>query len=354
MDRNDSQTDGPASSPAAQRAGETGAERAGQTGAKRRGWAGIADALSPDARGRKLLSLGLSAAILVFLASAVSTIGWDEVWAVLPANPLFYILVALSYMTTPVAEHVIFRRWWPLTPRALAVFSKKRVLNEAVFGYSGDAYLFVWAKKMLGDRETGATPLAAVKDVAITSALAGNAATLLMLALALSLGGGPAVEQAFAGDAMRNVGIGFAVVITISAGILLFRSKVLSLTPRENRIVFLLHCLRLLAGSALLLLAWIVALPTVAVGTWIVLGALRMVVTRLPFVPNKELLFAAIGVSLTGAAAPAVAALMAAAGALHLVSHILSYAGASFVESRGQTMRSLTSERLPAAPAGSV
>lgn len=310
-----------------------------ENGGARGGWARAADALTPEGNGRKLLSLAFSAGILAYLAHAVADIGWGEVLAVLPANPLFYLLVALSYMATPVTEYVIFKRWWPLAPRALAVFSKKRVLNEAIFGYSGDAYLFVWARKMLGDRECGASPLAAVKDVAITSALAGNAATLLMLGLALGMGGGPAVEQAFSGDAMRNAGLGFAFVISISAGILLFRGKVLSLSARENRIVFLLHCARLLAGSALLLAAWIVALPQVAVGTWIVLGALRMVVTRLPFVPNKELLFAAISVSLTGSAAPEVAALMAAAGALHLVSHVISYAAASAVESRGATMR---------------
>ncbi len=295
-----------------------------------------ATALSPNAK--RALSLGLSAAILAYLANAVAAIGWREVVDVLPANPLFYVLVAMSYMATPVTEYIIFRRWWPLTPRALAVFSKKRVLNEAIFGYSGDAYLFVWAKKALGAREVGAGPLAAVKDVAITSALAGNVATLLMLGLALSMGGGPAVEQAFTGPAMRSVGFGFAFVISVSLAILLFSRKVMSLSARENSVIFLLHCARLLIGSALLLLAWIIALPEVAVGTWIVLGALRMVVTRLPFVPNKELLFAAIGVTLTGAAAPQVAALMAAAGALHLVSHVLSYATASWVESRGDVV----------------
>lgn len=300
---------------------------------------------------RRALSLGLSAIILGYLAHAVSDIGWHEVARVLPANPLFYLLVAMSYMATPVTEFVIFRRWWPLTLRALSVFSKKRVLNEAIFGYSGDAYLFLWAKKALGARDVGAGPLAAVKDVAITSALAGNVATLLMLGLALSLGGGPAVEQAFSGAAMRPIGFGFAFVISVSMGILLFSRKVMSLPARENFQIFLLHCGRLLAGSALLFLAWIIALPSVPVGTWIVLGALRMVVTRLPFLPNKELLFAAISVSLTGSAAPEVAALMAAAGALHLISHVISYAVASFVESRGDA---IAADGLPQTAAGSA
>ncbi len=298
----------------------------------------LAAAVKLPPAARRLLSLGLSAAILAYLGHAVAGIGWREVLDVLPANPLFYLLVGMSYMATPVTEFIIFRRWWPLMPRALAIFSKKRVLNEAVFGYSGDAYLFMWARNTLGGHKLQPPPLAAVKDVAITSALAGNAATLLMLALALGMGGGPAVEQAFTGNAMRSVGLGFAFVISVSLGILLFSRKVMSLSRRENSILFLLHSARLLIGSALLLLAWIVALPEVAVGTWIVLGALRMVVTRLPFLPNKELLFAAIGVSLTGAAAPEVAALMAAAGALHMSGHVLSYLGASIIESRGATV----------------
>lgn len=302
----------------------------------------LAAAVSLPPAWRKPLSILLSFSILAFLVHAVSGIGWGEVWDVLPANPLFYLLVAMSYMTTPVTEYIIFRRWWPLTPVALAIFSKKRVLNEAVFGYSGDAYLLMWARAKLGARKVGAGPLAAVKDVAITSALAGNAATLLMLGLALSMGGGPAVEEAFTGTAMRSVGLGFAVVISVSFLILLFSRKVLSLSARENGILFLLHCARLLVGSTLLLLAWFVALPEVEMGTWIVLGALRMVVTRLPFLPNKELLFAAIGVSLTGAAAPEVAALMAAAGALHILGHATAYAGASFAESRGDPVARVT------------
>jgi len=301
---------------------------------------------------RRSASVALSAAIFVYLAHAVADIGWGEVIAVLPTNPLFYLLFALSYMATPLTEFVIFRRWWPLTPRAIAVFSKKRVLNDAVLGYSGDAYLFVWAKQALGDRVVGATPLAAVKDVAIMSALAGNVATLLMLALALALGGGPVVEAAFAGDAMRNVGIGFAFVISVSLLILLFSAKVLSLAPRENLLLFMLHSARLLAGSALLLLAWMLALPDVSVGTWFVLGALRMVVTRLPFLPNKELLFAAIGVTLTGAAAPDVAALMAAAGAMHVAGHGIAYGLAALAERGGDVVRSADDSELAAIAAG--
>ncbi len=288
---------------------------------------------------QRLASLLLSAAILLWLGRSVLRIGWQEVLAVLPANPLFYLLVAASYMATPANDYVIFRRWWPLAPCSLAVFSKKRVLNEAVLGHSGDAYLYLWARKNLGACRLRAGPLAAVKDVAVTSALAGNAATLFLLLLTILLGKGATVQQAFAGASMRPVIAGFLLVLAVSVAILVFSRRVLSLSAKENAQLFLLHSLRLLVASTLLLFAWVLALPMIAIGTWVVLGALRMLVTRLPFVPNKEILFAAISISLTGSAAPQVAALMAAAGALHILCHALAYLGASIAERHGETTR---------------
>ena len=288
---------------------------------------------------QRIVSLLLSAAIFVWLARSVMQIGWAEVLAVLPANPLFYLLVATSYMVTPANDYVIFRRWWPLAPCSLAIFSKKRVLNEAVLGHSGDAYLYLWARRHLGDCDLRAGPLAAVKDVAVTSALAGNAATLFLLLLTILLGKGATVQQIFTGASMRPVIAGFVVVLSVSAAILVFSRRVLSLSAKENFQLFCLHSLRLLVASTLLLFAWVLALPMVAIGTWVVLGALRMLVTRLPFVPNKEILFAAISISLTGSAAPQVAALMAAAGALHVLCHVLAYLGASIAERHGETTR---------------
>lgn len=285
--------------------------------------------LRPSPAVQRILSFALTLGILGYLLHALSDIGWQEVLSVLPRNPLFYALVAASYLMLPVIDFIIFRRFWALPLLALAPLSKKRVLNDAVLGHSGDAWFYLWAKQALDGQTPRIAPLSAVKDVAIMSALAGNIATLAMLALAFLLGGGPVVQDAFAGPAMQSVGLGFAFVISVSIGLLLFSRQVLGLSRRDNVITLLLHCLRLVLASALLILAWAMALPLVPLGTWIVLEALRLVVTRLPFVPNKELLFAAIGVSLTGSAAPAVAALMAAAGALFLLGHILAYAGAA-------------------------
>jgi hypothetical protein len=45
---------------------------------------------------------------------------------------------------------------------------------------------------------------------------------------------------------------------------------------------------------------------------------------------------------------------MAAAGALHLVSHVISYAGASFIESRGDAVTQDRAQDRLAQPVGSI
>lgn len=45
---------------------------------------------------------------------------------------------------------------------------------------------------------------------------------------------------------------------------------------------------------------WHIALPDVAMGWWLLLCAVRMVISRLPFIPNKDLAFAAAAVFVVG------------------------------------------------------
>ena len=53
---------------------------------------------------------------------------------------------------------------------------------------------------------------------------------------------------------------------------------------------------------ALLLAAWLYALPQVPWKVWLVLGSLRLVVTRLPLIPNKDLIFVGAGIAAAGIA----------------------------------------------------
>ena len=305
-------------------------------------------------RAQRILSASLSILILWLLASSIAEIGWRQVLASLPANPLFWLCFAGSYFLLPLIDWFIYRRWWKLDWRDGSVFLKMRVMNEALFSYSGHTYLLIWAAGRMGiefdpDKpprilgrgdgpgvDPATSPFAAVKDMAITSGLAGNLGTLVMLMLALSMGGDRVLGDSFDRRTFDILIWSFSAMILLNVAIVLFRGKVMSLPPKENIFAFNWHLFRLLAGHVLLVLSWVIALPAVPFSSWFQLGALRQVVGRMPL-PNKELLFAAIAISVAGEASVEVAALMAAQGALHLVFHGVSWAAALAIERKPAT-----------------
>ena len=156
------------------------------------------------------------------------------------------------------------------------------------------------------------------------SGLAGNLFTLLMLIFAAVLGGQTIIDSEVDPTTIHRIIIGFTVLIGLSLAIVFNRDKLLTLTVVANMRTFWLHLTRVSAMHFLLVATWVSALPAIGVGTWLVLGALRLVIGRMP-VPNKELLFAALAVSLTGEASVTVAALMASQGVAYLACHGLSW-----------------------------
>jgi hypothetical protein len=304
-------------------------------------------------RVQKWFSILLSLTILALLVRSIAQVGWREVLAALPANPLFWMVFAAAYLWPPVNEFLIYRRWWPMGLDGLAVMLKMRVMNEALFSYSGNTYLLVWATNRLGIRfdpdapppkllgrgngmgvDPRTSPFAAVKDNAITSGIAGVFATLLFLLVALAMGGDAVIGQTVDGGLIRTMVLAFGAMIVLNLGILLFRGRIMSLPVRENVRCFLMHLARVVGNQLLFIASWIIALPVIDGETWVLLGALRMVITRMP-IPNQQVLFAAIAVALTGDASVQVAALMAAQGALHLVFHAIAWGTATAIERRG-------------------
>jgi hypothetical protein len=299
---------------------------------------------------RKAFNALLSILILLLLARAIAQVGWSQVIEVLPASALFWLLLVSGYLLPPLVDWWIYRRWWSFGASAFGVFLKMRVMNDALFSYSGHSYLLVWAARRMGlsydpdeppprvlgrgggpGVDPATSPFAAVKDMAITSGLAGNLATLVLLGLALAMDGASELGDALDPRTMKILLWSFAAMIVLNIGIVAFRHNVMSLPVKENLFAFRWHLFRVLGTQALLVASWAVALPGIDGETWFLLGALRMVIMRMP-VPNKEVLFAAIAVSLAGDAALDVAALMAAQGALHLLFHGLAWGAASALE----------------------
>ena len=112
------------------------------------------------------------------------------------------------------------------------------------------------------------------------------------------------------------------IVLITSLGILLLRQKLFTLPRRELLIVSAIHVVRIAAVLLLSAVMWHAVLPQVALTLWLVLATLRQLISRLPLMPNKDVVFAGIIVLLLGNSAQ-VAALMAMMAVLLLAAHLL-------------------------------
>jgi hypothetical protein len=274
--------------------------------------AGLEPLRSIHSRWPAAIGAVLTIAMLYGLAHELFGSGFDKLHHSLPTSPWFYLAFGLLYMSPPFFDYVIFRRLWGIPVAGLAALMKKRIANDVVLGYSGEAYFYAWART----RATMvASPFGAVKDVSILSAIAGNAITLGMVALALPLGRGLLTPDQFK-TALGSA----AITLAISLPFLLFSRRVFSLPRHQLWSVFGIHCLRLLCGSVLIALAWHFALPGVGLVMWLFLAAARLLVSRLPLVPNKDLLFANFAILLIGQG-QAVSELVAVTAGLTLLVH---------------------------------
>ncbi|MFA5964845.1 MAG: hypothetical protein WC804_12565 [Sphingomonas sp.] len=235
----------------------------------------------------------------------------------LPRSPLFYLFFTLYYFSPVVGDYVIFRRLWRIPAAGFAALIRKRVASDMI-GYSGEAYFYAWARQ----RATMvAAPFGAVKDVSILSAIAGSAVTLTVLLCALPY----AIGWLDTGQ-LRIVVWSAVIIFAMSLPFLVFSKRVFSLDRRTLWWIFAVHCGRVLGGAVLVALTWHFGLPGIAIATWLLLSAARMLVSRLPMVPNKDLVFATIAGMLVGQHAQ-MAQMLALVAGLTLVVHAVLILG---------------------------
>lgn len=277
-------------------------------------------------RARAVLHGLVLAGLAAFLVFKLQAIGWREVWRALPGDADFYIVLMLAYTVAPLCDAVIYGRLWGLGARALPLFFRKRVFNEVLLDYSGEAYFWAAARRLTPGGNPGGGPggaalpralLSVVRDVNLLSGLVSNTATLLLLAFVLHMGvpGLPDIPLwAIAAGALIPVGVMLAIVL----------ARFFSLTRDEAFMVGALQALRLATVLALQALVWTIALPHVPFDRWLVVLAAQMAVTRLPFLPNRDLVMSGVALSLAGVIGVSEAELAAtfmAIAALMLVLH---------------------------------
>lgn len=245
-------------------------------------------------------------AVWALLLWRLSRVGWGDVLASLPASPWFYAMLAASYAALPVSDVLIYAAWWPVPRAALMRASfRKRVYNEDVVEYSGEAAFVGWAEQAGIPRDRAFRD---IRDNNILSAAVSMMVTLTAAAAAFAWSG---VGWNAATGQLAALA---AVPLLVLAGVLLvLRRRAFALPVRETLRSLAVNTGRMGIVSALTVGMWAVAVPSAPLRTWVVLLAAQLLVSRVPLVPAKDLLFVGIGVSLSAAIGEAQAAV---AGAL--------------------------------------
>jgi hypothetical protein len=229
------------------------------------------------------LSLGFSAAILGVIVFELQRLNFGTVLGLIPTSPAFWAAFVAYYFSPVIGDWIIYRHLWNLPRIAFVPLMRKLVSNELLLGYSGEVYFYSWARK---NARFHAAPFGAVRDVSILSAVAGNGLTFAMV-VALW----PVIRKLSLSGPVFNWSL-LALAVS-SFAIVLLQRRFLSLSRRELGFVLTVHTLRICVTTALGILVWHVALPGQPLMLLVVLGALRLLLSRLPFLPNKEAAFAA-------------------------------------------------------------
>lgn len=274
----------------------------------------------------------VSLAMLVAVVLELRKLELAQVLELVPSHAGFWVFFAAYYMALPISEWLIYRRMWPIPfVSGMAALLRKLVSNELLLGYLGEAQFYGWVRSHL---KLEATPFGAIKDVTILSALTGNIMTLLMLIVAW-----PLVSSGQIGMEMKSTFLSLGVILITSFAILLFRQKLFTLPKRELWFISLVHVLRILVVLGCSAMMWHLVLPDVSVALWIVLATLRMLLSRLPLLPNKDVVFAGLAVFLLGHEVQ-VAGLMTLMAVMLLVAHLCVgaiFGAVGLLDSRSET-----------------
>ena len=277
-------------------------------------------------RATRLIQAVIFIGVLALITKHLSDIGWGQIWDALPRTPWFYVLLTCAYIAMPIAEVFVYQQIWDIPMwKRLPVLARKRVLNEGVMGYSGEAYLCLWAHRQA--HLPGNKILSTVKDNNILSAMVSTSAALILF-LGFMLSG--KLSDVTGGDISNN----WALVAMLSISAMLipiairFRKHLLALPKSKIRKVMMIHALRLLTQEGLQICYWMVVLPFVPLSAWLTFTAAQMLLTRVPLLPNKDLMLLGLGITLANVVnvpSTQVTALFLAAGATTQFLHLIVF-----------------------------
>jgi hypothetical protein len=239
------------------------------------------------------------AAVAGIIGYNIYEIGVAEVLGSLPSNPLFYIIFFLIFLTLPTAEVFIYRQVWPIKRRKIfRAALTKRVYNEEVLGYSGEFYLFTWARKHL-DRDD-IDILKNVRDNNILSAISSNVVAFSLIGI-LVFTGVIDISNLTGHVDMVYLITGIVIFIALVALFVQFRRYFFALPLKKAALISLIYFSRFIVHHSLLIAQWAVVIPETKLSVWLIFVAVVIAVNRIPFLPSRDLVFMWAGIELAKA-----------------------------------------------------
>ncbi len=280
---------------------------------------------STTRRGKRILRIAritFTIGVVLFMVWQLREIEFRNVFLELPTNPLFYVLLVILYFLLPTIQILAYRVVWDFRPGpAIRAFIKKRILNKDVLGYSGEVYIFAWAQNHVA--MANRSLMECIRDMNIISAVASTLSAIPLLAF-FALEGEVNLRDLI-GETQAGVLIGGIGVTLILFVILFTRRKWLFSMPwKQTRIVFGLHVARVFIRQILEITMWRLAMPEVPIEIWFTYAAIFIVVYRLPFIPNQDVVTMAVAVGIAGAMTVSEVHIAALFGAVALVNRLIN------------------------------
>lgn len=284
----------------------------------------------------KTLKYGFQAGIILLLVYQLTLTGWMEVYGSLPLHPLYYVFFLLIYFSLPVTEYFTYKRHLKLGfAESQEIFLKKRVYNKNVLGYSGEFQLFFWLKKKTGS--SGDELFRLVRDNNTLSTLASTFLAVTLLGYFMLSGNIELPEINLSG---YFVYVPLAVFVMALLIVLLFqfRKHFFAMNKRDSLAIFGMHSARMYLLAVFQVLQWYVVMPDTGLQIWFTLVSMQIILSRIPLLPNKDLIFLAGGLEYARYAdvsTAGVAGLLLVSNILDKVLSLLLFAWFSWRERKG-------------------
>lgn len=247
----------------------------------------------------KAARYALTAGVLGYLGYRLTTIGWEQIWTSLPRTPWFYIIFLGMYLTLPLFQSVIYALIFGLPVREIFPAAlKKRVYNKDVMSYSGEVYLYFWARDRV--EMSGRAIMHGIKDNAIISSITSTLVAFGLLAV-FFFSGLVILPEFIAGHQVAYI-VGAVVVGAVLVGLgIKFRRSILKLPGNTILALFGLHFFRLVIVQGLQVTQWEVVAPQIDINIWFTFLAVQIIGNSIPLIPSRDLVSVAAAIEVARA-----------------------------------------------------